>query len=71
MKRRCHKFKNFLHGLIFASFSCIAIILCISNLLANPLLNVNILLTFLLAIFNLILGFITLYRNNFKFYKKV
>jgi len=69
MKKVIKKFKScrlkiFYKGLLFASISVIALLLCLHSISSNNSTQTDVLLPFLLAILSLFMGFAAMFHDN-------
>jgi choline-glycine betaine transporter len=61
---RISKFKRFTNGLLFALISVAALMLCLTDISNPATAQVEIILPFSVAILSMLMGFITMFRNN-------
>ncbi|MDD3174803.1 MAG: hypothetical protein PHF63_14310 [Herbinix sp.] len=61
---RISKYSRFTSGLLFAVISAVALILCVSYTYSQTNSRFGISLTFAIAIFSLLMGMVSMFRNN-------
>ncbi len=70
IRYRCSKYRRFTGGLLFALISGMSLLLCFSGIYKYQDTGFEVVFPFFVAVFSMILGFITMFRRNYISYSK-
>jgi hypothetical protein len=65
IRYRCSKYRCFTGGLLFALISGLSLLLCFSGINNHKVTGFEVVIPFFIAVFSMILGFVTMFRHNY------